>query len=73
MARTVFTCPAGHRTAPNHAGAVICEPCNLVATWMDMKTGEVYQWRDLDGHRAGAQTLSDSLDDAFRNQYFPDW
>ena len=49
-----------------------CEPCGLIATWCNDRTGEVYTWRTIAEHEQACEDMQYELDSAFDNQYFSD-
>lgn len=67
---TQFTCPNGHTVTADNRDNVVCEPCDLIATHLNCRTGEVYSWTDRKQYREQCRQLQDQTDDAFDNQYF---
>lgn len=50
-----------------------CEDCQIIATWYNEKTGEVFTWRSVAAHEAACEDMQDQLDAAFDHQYFEEW
>ena len=74
MPTTIYTCPAGHDIHATDSETVECEICNLTATHLNTRTGEVFEWLDSDEFYEANRDLEDQLDAAFDNQYFGgDW
>ncbi len=67
---TIYTCPAGHDVHADESEDVICRHCNLIATHLNRRSGEVYEWTDLDEYHDNCEALQDQIDGAFDDQYF---
>ena len=65
---TTYFCPEGHKIIAN--GVPECLQCNLIATHYNAKTGEVFEWDDIESHNKACEELQDMMDEAFDNQYF---
>ena len=69
----LYKCPKGHEVTAKEHEPPQCRQCGIGATWWNAGTGEVYQWWSVAEIEAGRERMQDMLDDAFCNQYFPDW
>jgi hypothetical protein len=49
-----------------------CEPCGLIATWYNERTGEVHSMTSIVEHEGACEEMQYQLDSAFDNQYFSD-
>jgi hypothetical protein len=65
-----FVCPNGHAVENVESDMPRCEPCKLVATWFNRRTGEVHTWQDETKYDRACRRLKDDMDAAFDNQYF---
>ncbi len=72
-APTKFTCPNGHAIEAHEHETVCCDECDLVATWLNHRTGEVFAWTQRDEYEEGCRRLQDAMDEAFDHQYFDEW
>ena len=70
---TTYHCPQGHEVTTKEHEPPICQECGIDATWWNTGTGEVYEWRTEAECQQRRERMQDMLDDAFCNQYFPDW
>lgn len=63
-------CPSGHTCRIGETGTPVCDECDLIATWWNARTGEVFTWTDQEEHHEACRSLQDQMDGAFDNQYF---
>lgn len=77
---TTYICPNGHEIEadypadPTQAPEIPeCHECGLTATHFNGKTGKVSKWTKTTDYREGCERLQEMMDDAFCNQYFPEW
>jgi hypothetical protein len=69
------TCGICNATGPLDFDAwpVQCPCCGAIATWLNVNTGEVFNWEKEETHHDNCRRLQDAMDDAFDNQYFNEW